>query len=81
MPRIRFVNCCWAEVNSRRASASVSAAITFTPNHGVRPLKLLGRLEPLAVNLQRWHQGLRREVRGKGIRQTQHGRELGTKQA
>jgi hypothetical protein len=31
VPRIKFVKCCWAEVNSRRASASLSAAITFTP--------------------------------------------------
>ena len=31
VPRWMFVNCCWAEVNSRRALSSSAATIAFTP--------------------------------------------------
>ena len=39
------------------------------------------QLEPLAVDRYRLHQRLRREVRGKGVRQAQHGGQLGAEQA
>jgi len=39
------------------------------------------RLEPLAVDRHRLHQRLRREVRGEGVGQAEHGGELGAVQA
>ena len=52
MPRNRLVNACCAEVNSRRASASVSAAITLHADHRVGLSQLRRGLEPLAIDLR-----------------------------
>ena len=75
---------CYVLLGRRKQPACLSITVRgdhIHPNHGVRPLKLPGWFEPFPIDLKRLHQGLRREMRGEGIGQTQHGRELGTIQA
>ena len=49
--------------------------------HGVRPIQLPGRLEPAAIDFNRLSHQIRREMRGKGKRQPEHGRELRAEEA
>jgi hypothetical protein len=77
MPRKR----CWIEVNSRAACASVSAATTLTPpwRAGAATRPTAGNCR--AIELQRLHQQVGREVRGERERQPQVRRQLRAVQA
>jgi hypothetical protein len=59
------VNRCWMDVYRKR----------------VRPVELLRRLEMGAVDLERLHQDIRREMRGEGERQPEHPGELRPEEA
>ena len=81
VPRTRFTNCCWSEVKSRRASASVSAANTFTPTIAYGSVERLGGLEIPAVEIEGRIQVVGREVGGEGEGEAERGGELGAEVA
>ena len=49
--------------------------------HDIGLVELLRRLEPLAIDLDRLHHHLRREVRCEGVAEAKHSRELRAEQA
>ena len=56
MPRRRLTNACWCDVNSRRASRSVSAAVTLRPSITYGRLQLIGWPEAGAIDFDGAHQ-------------------------
>ena len=80
-PRTRSANDICCDVARRRASASLSPAITLTPTMAYGAASWAGRREPLPVDRQGRVEVLRCEVRGKAERQAELGGELGTEQA
>ena len=80
-PRRRLTHCCCSEVTSRCASASVSAATTFTPTIAYGCASCVRRPELRAIHLQRLHQVVGREVRGERERHPERGSQLGAEEA
>ena len=80
-PRRMSVNDICCEVASRRASASVPAAMTLTPTIAWGAASCGRRLEASAVDRQRRVELLRREVRRERERQPELRGELGAEQA